>query len=141
MSYDAVAIANGGGRAPREHESVVFERAPGSSDATSVRVASSANTDLTESLRSAFESGIEANRLSGDVRAEVVRLAANRAARARRTNGKGATVPQDVLSARIALATAAMTLLAVEAGTIAPDELTADDLRNTLRRQRPRLPR
>ena len=141
VSYDAVAIANGGGRAPREHESVVFDRAPGSSEATSVRVASSANADLTKSLRSAFERGVEADRLSDDVRSEVVRLAANRAARARRANGQGAAIPHDVLLARIALATAAMTLLAVEARGIEPGKLTAVDLRETLRRQRPPLPR
>jgi hypothetical protein len=141
VSYDAVAIAAGGGRPPREHERVIFERAPGSGVATSVRVVSSTSADLTLTLRNAFETRLEADRLSGAARAEVVRLAADRAARAQRNATPGEDVAQDVLEARVALATAAMALLAVESCSMAPEDLTPGDLRRVLRRQRPALPR
>lgn len=141
VSYDAIAIAAGGGRPPGEHERVTFERAPGKDFATSVRVTSSANAELTFVLRTAFETRLEADRLSDATRAEVVRLAADRAARAHRNAAPGEGVAEKVLEARIALATAAMALLAVESDSVPLEGLTAGDLRSVLRRQRPRLPR
>lgn len=78
--------------------------------------------------------------LDPETKAEVVRIAADRARRIGRPLAPGEAVSPEVGQARTTLAIASMTLMAVEAQEFASENLTVTTLRDILRRQRPSLP-
>ncbi len=137
VDYEAAVVV---GRMPAPDETVIFERAPASRRATRVQIASAHLTELTQNLRGEFERHIQLDSLDPETKAEVVRIAADRARRIGQPLAPGETVSPEVSQARTTLAIASMTLMAVEAQELASADLTVTTLRDILRRQRPSLP-
>lgn len=138
VSYDASAVS---GRMPRQGEAVCFVRDPNQKAlATSVRVGACVSANLAHSFEATFNGHAGGLALGDAARAEVARLADQRAMRVLKPAEGATSVPNELLAARIALAHAAMLLLAVEIRTLKGD-ISPEALRLVLRRQRPTLPR
>jgi hypothetical protein len=140
VSYDALAVS---GVMPRAHQTVCFDRPSAqSTGASSVRVGSCAAAQLALHLERAFAEQLDLGGLTEDSRKEVERIATERAARILKpVRGGTAASGEAIRAARLSLASAAMSLMAIEAAHAAEGEVTPKRLRDALRRQRPRLPR
>lgn len=132
------------GRAPKKHDVVCFqrdERNPGV--ALRVRSGTCAAVTLALQLETTFRNHLGDAQLADDGLQEVLRISRDRAVRILRPLPLNDSVGPDavVITARLALATAAMELMATETASIVKGEITAKSLRDVLRGQRPRLPR
>lgn len=139
VTYDASAVKSG--RMPQKHDMVCFERAkPTDTVATDVRVGTCAAANLAQTLQHTFHENAGDLALGHAARAEIDRLANQRAVRVLKPIPGADAVPEELLAARVALAQATMLLLAVEVRML-EDDISAETLRAVLRRQRPTLPR
>lgn len=139
VDYDADAVV--GSHMPRAGQTVCFERDPANAQrAASVRSGSCAAARIADDLKSAFDEYATRLAMNEAAEAEVWRLAESRALRVLRAPPGTEEVRPELLDARLALARAAMKLIAVEAGAL-DDEVSAEAIRDALRRQRPPLPR
>ena len=130
------------GDEPLPFQSVWFDRIDkNSGEARNVRVRKGQRAALQWELEKHFHARIGDAALADEVYREVSRISTSRAARILRPLHRGEKVPEAVQEARLALATAAMQLMAAEASSMANGEITADAMRDALRRQRPSLPR
>lgn len=136
VHYDASAVR---GPTPRDEQLVWFNRAVGDNTVAAwVSTTPPGATDLAASLEDTFHTAFGARPLSDGAKAEIARLAADRAGRILRPAASDTPASDAVVAARLALANTAMTLLAVEAEG---DDVTCEQLRGILRQQRPSLPR
>lgn len=130
------------GDMPRRFQSVLFDRrADDPGVASKVKVKTGAAEALKLQLETAFHQRIGDATLTEDARREVSRISAARATRILRPLPSGHQAPDAVKTARLALATAAMELMATEAASTVENEITANSLRDVLRGQRPPFPK
>lgn len=133
------------GPKPLEQQRVCFlrKRSDGSTAARVIlQLRDCDSAELAWQLGDTFRSALGDARLSTDAEAEVLRLSRARARLIQQKLINNDVAPAPVVKSRRKLAEAAMALMAIEAADAAGDgEISVEDLRNVLRRQRPRLPR